>query len=162
MANVDNPNGFRVYRGEDQAIMPLFARDLKADTGCIKGDPLYVDGSGDLVVATASSAVLGVAVHTVVAPTDGSQEKVLIYPARKDIVFHAQCSGSYTAAAKDFIYLADIEGSTGIFEINEDASSVDVVMILGLSPIPRGNVAGANARVLVRIAKSQYEQAVAA
>jgi hypothetical protein len=137
MANRDNPSGFRWY-GSLVGAPPTVRSIVLAGT-VAQGDTL-VQGTATATIGLSNSGnILGVACE------DGvSGETINYYVATDWDLFEAQCEGTYSTS-----YLnqnVDIEGTTGIQEVNEDASTEGVFRILGL--VEDGvNAAGANARV---------------
>jgi hypothetical protein len=117
------------------------------------GDAVILLSTGVIDIASATSAaILGVCQGKVTAEA-GVQKKVLVVPALKNIVFSGQCSGTYSPVnAGESV---DIEGTTGIMEIDENAQDIGVARIVGLEG-GINNAVGANARVLFTWAKSQW------
>lgn len=152
MANVDNPHGFQYERRTSgNGVPPMVTMQAQTNTAIAAGDPVVVGTDGYLTVASATSAQLfGVAAHAITAAT-GTYKDVMVIAALPDVVFSGQCSGD--AQRTRIGEQVDIEGSTGIFEINEDASSIDVLQIVGLKP---GSAWGTNAELLFIIRESQY------
>lgn len=153
MANVDNPNGFRAVKSMSGSFIPTFSYMTKANIALKAGDAVIMLSSGLVDIAlAASTTIFGVCQSTVTAES-GVSKKVLIVPASKDIIFSGQCSGTYTPVnAGESV---DIEGATGVMEVNEDAQSTGVVRIVGLEG-GVNNAVGANARVLFTWPKSQW------
>lgn len=155
MANVDKPNGFRAHSmmGAGTGAFPLFTGTTDSNVSCVPGDPLFLTSDGTITVASASSTgIYGVAQQALTGAT-GVRKSIKFIPAIDSIVWSGQCSGTYTPVnAGESV---DIEGSTGIFEINEDAQSIGCARIVGLEG-GLNNAAGANARVLFTWAKSQW------
>lgn len=154
MANVDAPNGFQPeYLMGGGGAIPLMSVLLSSNTGCKIGDPIALLTTGLATVGSATSTeILGVAQETVTAVA-ATRKNVKVAVALENAVFSGQCSGNclITRIGED----VDIEGSTGIFEINEDASSIDIARIIGLKPVS-GNAWGTNARVLFVWQKSAF------
>lgn len=144
MANKDLPNGFRAVMTTGGHTPPVFAANTKSNLSVMPGDPLIMLSNGTLDIATASSAkIFGVSQSKLTAVA-ATQQKCLYVPAAADIIFEGQCSGTFSPV--NVGEAVDIEGSTGIFEINENAQSVGVATILGLAG-GVDNAVGANARV---------------
>ncbi len=164
MANPDIPNGFEPVRPINGAG-PIVATlgYLNASQTVAVGD-VVIDTSGKLNIGLSSSGstwgvvapqlgatALGENVYT----TSSADDPLYYYPAG-DYVFAGQCSGTY---ARTIVGPVDIEGATGVMEINENASTEDVVIILG--PIlgnwrGRTNLAvGANSMVEFKFVKCQ-------
>jgi hypothetical protein len=137
MANTDNPNGFRWY-GSLTGAPPTIRSIILAGT-VAQGDTL-VQGTATATIGLSNSGnILGVAMEA-----GESGDTIQYYVATDWDLFEAQCSGTYSTN-----YLnqnVDIEGTTGIQEVNEDSTTEGVFRILGL--VEDGvNAAGANARV---------------
>jgi hypothetical protein len=152
MANVDNPNGFRAI-APDGTTLPQYTYFTKSNLSLNPGDAVILLSTGVIDIASATSAaILGVCQGKVTAEA-GVQKKVLVVPALKNIVFSGQCSGTYSPVnAGESV---DIEGTTGIMEIDENAQDIGVARIVGLEG-GINNAVGANARVLFTWAKSQW------
>ena len=152
MANVDNPNGFRAIAPAGTTL-PMYEYTTGSNVGLLPGDAVYLLTTGLLALGTATAAaILGVCQSIVTAET-GVQKKALVIPAYKDIVFSGQCSGTF--AQTDIGEAVDIEGTSGIMEINENATSLAVAQIVGIEG-GIDNAVGANTRVLFTWAKSQW------
>lgn len=138
MANYDSPNGF-VPVSPNPGMHPY---TVKSGTSVAKGDalalvagvvlPMLWDGTHD--------AVCGVAAHAAAAG-----ETVYVYDV-PGTVFVGQTSGSYAKASHDGAAVG-FEGTTGVMEVNEDATSVLLGKILRHRPTPGATEVGANARV---------------
>jgi len=150
MANTDNPNGFTFVRS---LVGHGELEDFTLDTNqtISKGDALEFDPiQGRVQLATSSSE----SIHAIAAEaetTTSSTATIKAYPALPWYIFEIQTSGTFAAA--DIGNLFDIEGSTGVMEVNEDSCKYGVVQILGYNP---NDSVGANTRVYVKIAKSSY------
>ena len=79
------------------------------------------------------------------------QSQLCIYPALPGVVFEGQCSGTYAASIR--YTSVDIEGTTGIMEVNENATTEQVIHVIG--PVD-GTTIGANSRVQFVIARSAF------
>ena len=152
MANVDRPAGFMAVQPQGTTL-PMYTYWLKSNVSVSPGDALLMTSNGIVDIAlAASTAILGVCQSKITAIA-ATRQKVLVVPALPSIVFSGQCSGTYTPVnAGESV---DIEGATGVMEINEDAQSTGVARIVGLEAT-EGNDNGANARVLFTWAKSQF------
>lgn len=154
MPNLDNPNGFRAVKSLSGSFIPTFEYMTQANLALQPGDAVILNSGGTVNIAGAASpAIFGICQSRVTAES-GVSKKVLIVPASRDLVFEGQCSGTFTPV--NVGEAVDIEGTTGIMEINEDAQSVGVAQILGLAK-GLDNAAGANARVLFTWKKSQWD-----
>ena len=136
MANYDNPNGFRPVSFPARTNV----YEVKAATTVTKGDALAIVSGVVLPYAAAShSALIGGAAQ------DGTGgDEIQVYDDAST-EFEGQCSGSFVKAT--YIGTAvDIEGATGVMEVNED-DATDIVTILGHYPLTGADEVGANARV---------------
>jgi len=124
-----------------------------------QGDLLDLNSSGQIELATASSgALIGVAAAASAAQADGTQVPVYADP---DQLFEGQCSGTFAITLIG--NAVDIEGTTGIMEINENAITKGVVQIIDYPRNgPDGNpqTVGANSRVFFKIAKHRLSPLV--
>jgi|TARA_R100001530_G_scaffold135759_1_gene113818 hypothetical protein len=148
MANVDNPNGFKCVKS-DTGIIQIEEGLVATGQTITKGDALIIT-SGLIQIAVATSPQLyGIAAESVTSAAAGSNIKFI--PALPIYVFEGQTSGTY--AATDRADLCDIEGATGVMEVNEDGATEDVIVII--REHPDASLA-ANARVYFRIVQSSY------
>lgn len=150
MSNTDNAYGFEFYRTLGSTPVPALEEiAVGTNTAIAAGDAIYAS-SGKAEVCTAATAkVLGVSVEE---HTSGAVGSVLYYPALPHVVFLAQASGNATSG-----YLGeecDLEGSSGSQEVNEDASSEDVIRIIGKYPVDDW---GTNARLQVVFKKNYFD-----
>lgn len=152
MANVDNPNGFRAVSNLGGGAIPMYPAKVKIGVSLLPGDAIIMltDGTVDVALA-ASTTILGVCQSVVVGGVALQDCKYV--PAMDSLVFEGQCSGTYTPTNAGVS--VDIEGTTGIMEINENAVLTGVARVLKLAD-GIGNAAGANARVLFTWARSQW------
>lgn len=151
MANVDNPNGFRFYKcltSRPELIEGVVA----ASQTIAKGDALIIS-SGQIQIALSNSSLIeGVAAEAVTTGA-GETDSILYYPAYQSYRFDAQCSGTY--AASNVGDVVDIEGATGVMEVNENATTEKVFQILGM--VDDGvNVVGENARVYGSFVRTSF------
>lgn len=154
MANVDNPNGFTFeYSMAGMGSERLVKGTLAASNTVAKGDALIESGvtAGQLAIAASNSGLLmGVAAEAATVGA-GATTDLYFYPAVPWYVFSGQCSGTYATTIR---YSAvDIEGTTGIMEVNEDATTELVIYIIGELD---GSEIGANTRVLFTIVRSSF------
>lgn len=154
MANKDNPNGFRVLQTVSGTEPMVLSGLTVTGLTVAPGDALVKDAStGLLDIATASStAIFGVCQSKVTGET-GVSKKINYIPVTEDIIWEGQCSGTLTQAMSGDT--CDIEGTTGIMEINENATSTNVVRIIEMSDRP-DNAMGANARVKFKFTLNQF------
>lgn len=150
MANNDNPNGFTcldAISGEP-TIKP---GTLATSQTITKGDAL-IKSSGQLQIALSNSGLIeGVAAETKTTTT--ATATLLYYPADHNNRFEAQCSGTFAESLIGSV--VDIEGGTGVMEVNENATTEQVFQIQGW--VKDGtNVVGANTRVFGDFVRSSY------
>lgn len=158
MANVDNPNGFRFSRSLVAGCPILCTGTLTTNQSVKAGDAL-IFSAGVLSIALSNSGTIhGVAAED--KTTTSTADSIVYHPAVPWIEFEAQCSGSYENTADDFTAV-DIEGTTGIMEVNENANTEGVFVITEM--VNDGvNAEGANARVRGYFLRSSFYPAVAA
>ena len=153
MANLDRPSGFKAVSGAGgSAAIPMYPAKVRIGVSLQPGDAIIMLSNGTVDIALAASTqILGVCQSVV---TGGAALVDCLYvPARADIVFEGQCSGTYTPVnAGESV---DIEGATGVMEINENAQITGVARIIKLAD-GIDNADGANARVLFNWTKSQW------
>jgi hypothetical protein len=100
------------------------------------------------IAIVTSGALRGVAAQDVA--TSAVVADLWYYPALPWLVFEGQCSGTYaTTIASTAV---DIEGTTGIMEVNENATTEAVIHIISANP---NTEIGANSRVYFYIFRSQ-------
>lgn len=145
MANVDNPNGFKWIRTRSGGP-PVVDYVTLGGTVAV-GDTLVFSGGACTIGLADSGLIHGVAMEAGV-----SGEEIAFYPATVDNIFEAQCSGTY-AKASHLGVAVDIEGTTGIQEVNEDATTEKVFLIQEINP---NTEVGANSRVRGIFVRSSY------
>jgi len=160
MANVDNPNGFYLdysMAGHAELVSGNIYKAAAALT-ITRGDAVIEDagtaGKVDIALA-ASGQLLGVSAETHIwtAAQALVGDDILFYPAVPWLVFNGQCSGIYALTIR--YSFSDIEGATGIMEVNEDATTEDVLNIIGEDTSASQSV-GLNSRVKFTIYRSSY------
>ena len=130
--------------------IPTYKVQLAANNAIAEGDPVVIDGSGYVVCGAADSAqILGFAAETKSSSADA--QDLLIYPALPWIEFAGTCSGTYAITRRNTT--CDIEGSTGAFYVNENASAEDVIQITGEDP---ESEIGAGTVVYFVVIRSQF------
>jgi predicted lipoprotein len=138
MANYDNPNGFRPVSFPARTNV----YEVTAATTVTKGDALAI-ASGKVLpyVAASHTAIIGVA-----AESGSGGDEIQVYD---DFAteFEGQCSGTFAATLIGTA--VDLEGTTGIMEVDENGATNDVAVILGHYPLPGADEIGANSRVKV-------------
>lgn len=145
MANVDGANGFKYYGNKTGPAIPHVKEGILLSGQTVaSGDPLTLN-SGVYSIATATSGTIAAVACESLTASGNTAFKLI--PADEDILFEVQCSGTYAASMEGLA--VDIEGTTGVFEANEDATTLGVFQIEAL--VPRStNAVGANARVYGR------------
>ena len=156
MANVDNPSGFSPHRRLGGGALQTFTGLLASNTIYEAGDILQAEAGYVTIATAATDAVAGVA-QSIQATSLGTHPTAYFYPAIQDYVFTAQCSGTPTQAT--IWTLVDFEGTTGIMEINEDASTIDHMRAIGFES---NTSIGLNAKMEVIFAKSVWAQTASA
>jgi len=159
MANTDNPNGFYLSYsmvGHSELVEGNIYKAAAALT-ITRGDAVIEDGAtaGKVDIAlNNSAALLGVSVQTTVWTQAQALvgDTILFYPAVPWLVFNGQTSSDddYTALLR--YSSADIEGTTGIMEVDLTVSE-DVLFIIGEDP---NTEIGTHSRVRFIIQKSSY------
>lgn len=153
MANVDNPRGFEfvgnLYGGTGGA-RALKLKTANAQT-IAPGDAVILNAGYVQIALANSGLILGVAASGVTGSAQG--DDIWVIPAMPGFLFRAQCSGTLTQAL--LLKEADIEGATGVMEVNEDATVEGVVQIVDLDRSER-NALGANADVIVRFIRTDF------
>lgn len=143
MANIDKPAGFRV--SAMPGSFPIYTGKTASNVTLNPGDAVIRLTTGLIGLALATStSILGVSQSKLTGEA-GVQKDCMFVPALPGIVFSGQCSGTPTQSVVGEKH--DIEGGTGVMEINEDATSTNVVEIVGFEG-GINNAVGANARVL--------------
>jgi hypothetical protein len=150
MANTDNANGFTWVKNLAGGGVPELIPVTQATTQTItKGDALELS-SGQAIVGTSSSGtILGVAAQSQTTTT--ATATLLIYPATPWNVFEAQTSGTYAASIRHSA--VDIEGATGVMEVNENGTTEKVFQVIGENP---NTEIGANSRVWGVFVRSSF------
>lgn len=153
MANVDNPNGFSCVMTLSGGAPTRLSYTTAASQSIKKGDAVSLSLATSLVTLANSVTprLFGVAAHDVTTTAADERYPLLVYPFDSNNVFEAQCSGTFSLARIGSS--VDIEGTTGIQEVNEDATVEQVLRIIGYNPLSE---IGANARVWVTGARSQF------
>lgn len=132
MANIDSAHGFIVESSFDSGSgIPQWKGRVKAGQTFVIGDPLTMSLGQVRIIATVSEAVVGIAAQNCASLTAGTVVKYV--PTLPWIIFSAQTSGAMTSAM--VMSLTDIEGSTGIFEVNENAVTYGNVRIIGVKDV---------------------------
>jgi hypothetical protein len=151
MANVDRPNGFNAIAPNGSTV-PMYTYTAANGVPMVPGDAVVLGNDGKITIATAASTSIFGVCQSKVNGVAGTVETVKVIPAMRDLVFSGQCSGDPAALIGR---LCDIEGTTGIMELNAGADAVGVARIIGYEG-NLGNEASANARVLFTWNLSQF------
>ena len=150
MANIDNANGFKLISSGSQGPV-MASRALASAQTIAKGDAVIDDGNGLVAIAIATSPhLLGV---SIAGGTTASLTDLKFVAAVPWNIFEGQCSGTYTATMR--FTAVDIEGATGVMEVNENATTEDVIQIIGENP-SQDTVVGLNSRVWFIILRSYW------
>lgn len=141
----DFPKSFRLW-GKSYGCNPYSA---KAGLTCKPGDLLYRDTNGQIDILTSTDEeCIGMSRDT--HSSASANTDVFIYDDPKQL-FYGQCSGTPGAVVSgDFV---DIEGTTGIQEINEDSTTYGVLELIDYKPGETSEAA--NSQLIFRIAKHQ-------
>lgn len=150
MANIDNPNGFKL---SDSLVGKelLDSATLDASQAIKKGDALaYNAANGRVVIYSGHDAIYGFAAQA--ATTGAGESKTIrLHPAVPWNLFRGQTSGTFATSMIGRV--CDIEGTTGIMEVNEDSLAERVIQIVDYD---RNYEVGANSRVIFRVVRSSY------
>lgn len=127
MAYTDNPNGFWCAGSLLGQTHPVLQARLDVNQTIHAGDAL-IAASGYLQIALYTSVVIvGVSIMNVTASASVYQW-IDYVPALPDVAFVGQCSSGTTPTIADLWTTCDIEGTTGIMELNEDGTSYNVAV----------------------------------
>ena len=150
MANTDLPNGFKTATGAP--YYPPSPWNVAATQTIRVGDPVYIDAAGRIAIVISNSTTdfCGFAASASIAAAVDS--RIMVWDNHAQ-VFEGQCSGN-GALADPFTCVTltscfDFTGTTGIFEINESASSQDLIKVIGVGFDPvtgEESAVGANQR----------------
>ena len=157
MANPDNPKGFELRKiiGGSTGAFETFPGKSLSNTIITNGDALMAAaGYCALTNIASTDGIVGVSASRQTTSVTTNQD-IALYPALQNYIFSGQCSGTPTQAT---VWTnCDIEGTTGIMEINEDATSLNVVKVVGLLD---SSSMGLNAELLFQWNKSLWAQIV--
>lgn len=140
MPNYDNPNGFEV-------LGPVSGNRYTLAGTVAKGDLCRLGAAGTVTVYNAHQAAIGIALR---AGVSGDEIEIADSPF---IEIVGQCSGTF--AATNIGDQVDVEGTTGIMEVNEDATTYRVLTIVRHIALAGSESIGANSRVVCVIARHQ-------
>jgi len=157
MANADSAYGFKYkHRLSGAPCPPLHDVLLGTSAAFAKGDPMNWNAAGYLdILSTVTASPAYIAAQDVPSTVTVGTTKARMLPILPDMVFQVQCSGTPTRAT----YMGgvvDIEGSTGVYECNENASTNDTLRIIGYADVTGQTDEGANAQVLVVFNKTCF------
>ncbi len=161
MANVDLPNGFRPVISENISQPHVGTYVAKANESWKAGDIAVYHTDGTVMLGSASSAsALGVFASDVTTATSGQEVPIYDDPEQ---IFEGQFDGTpgrtalYTCSASANCY--DIKGTTGVMEINDGATSIEIIKVVGF-PVNNyfnkgllNDLASANARAYFKFNK---------
>lgn len=158
MANPDAANGFTFVRSLSGQMAPIRGRVAASQT-ITKKDAIIINASGLIEIALFDSdEIYGVA-NTSITTTGSVDETDTLefYPATDQTIFEAQVSGSTTIALiGDDV---DIEGATGVMQVNENAVVEEVFKIIGNASDKREELdLGLNDRVYGYFTRSSYNR----
>ena len=158
MANLDGPNGFSFVQSLSGQMAPIRGRVDVSQT-IAKGDALIISAGGLLQIAVATSGeIYGVANEAIATAASVTvADSIAFYPATDQTIFEAQVSGSSTVALiGDDV---DIEGATGVMEVNENAVVEEVFKIIAnKSDVAPDLDLGLNDRVYGYFTRSSYNR----
>lgn len=161
MANSDTPNGFILAQSMSAQMAPIHY-PVAASQTIAEGDAVILSSGLVQIALSSSGALLGVAAAPITTGASVDRDDTIpVYPAIPSLVFEGQCSGDSTAALVGTA--VDIEGATGVMEVNENATTEQVIQIIGLkSDVDPALELGTNDRVFFTIIRSQFDGRVAA
>lgn len=152
MVNNNNPNGFLFRKNGQGGTTPLILTGIVATGQTIAEGDAIILASGLIQIALATSpTIYGFAAESVASSAAGATMKFI--PAAPGYIFSGQGSGTPTQAMLGTA--VDIEGTTGVMEINENAVVEKVIQLVGVDPGVENSL-GLNARMLFTVARSQY------
>jgi len=160
MANTDLPVGFKP-NGQSPYYAPRAYEATASQTIAI-GDAVTLDSAGRVSIAASNTAIglyLGVAASPVSDATAG--DLIMVYDNVEQI-FEGQCSGDGALAdiytTRNLSACFDIEGATGVMEINENSSTYDACKIVGVGTEPDGSesAVGTNQKKLFKFASGSH------
>jgi hypothetical protein len=159
VANQDAPNGFKYVKGE-HLVMHI---GLAATQVISKGDMIIEDTNGyGAIAASSSGQLLGLALHDADSTGEAAgaidMEYIVATPAT---IFQGQCSGTLTQTM--LMSDMDIEGTTGIMEVNENATTEQVIRIIEIPDTTEFgiNEVGANSRVNFIVIRRTFDNCLA-
>jgi len=151
MAYIDNPNGFffdGMVGGGDTT--PILSQVLNTAETVVHGDLLYVSGGMISIAAAAVTSLLGLCIEDVAS--SAALARIMYIPLLPDVIIVGQCSE--TPVQADMLCGHDIEGTTGIQELNEDDDSSPLLIPIDLWDRAEGF--GANCRLRLVCNRSMW------
>lgn len=150
MANTDNANGFRFAKAL-AGYLQVKTHTLESGQTVADGDALVLDRiSGKMNIWSSTfDEIYGFAAEACDASSADADCKFI--PALPWYVFEGQCSGTYDATMLGIE--CDIEGTTGIMEVNENAHKQRLIKVIDKEA---NSEVGANTRVLFVVIRSSY------
>ena len=155
MAYTDNPNGFFCIGTLASKELPPIRRVKLDESQTINAGDLLIVSGGYAQIATSSSGQLAFLAMEDKTSAAGEYPWIQVIYLMPDVLIVGQCSG--TPAQTDLFAECDIEGTTGIMEINEDASTEGVLLPTQLYDPDEGF--GANARLVCLVLRSPWNLA---
>ena len=156
MAYVDNPNGFYCVGTLASKELPPIRRVRLAVSQTIHaGDLLITDTDGYATIALSDSGQLAFLAMEDKTSSAASHPWIQVIYLMPDVVIVGQCSG--TPAQTNIFQPCDIEGTTGIMEINENLDNEKVLLPINLADVNEGF--GANARLECIVLRSPWNLA---
>jgi hypothetical protein len=157
LANIDNPHGFRpVVNLAGGSVIPTWEGRYASASTVSLGDALYATAGYLHFTATATPAVVGVAI-TQKTGSATTSSAMLFWPAVDWIVYEGQCSSGTAPAQADVWDACDIEGTSGVQEVNEDGSTNLNVWVIDIGSNCQTNTSiGAYAHVRFTWCKSKF------
>ena len=117
------------------------------------GDPVTLVGGYVQKAAASSTALLGVSALSVKSST-GEHLPISVWVGDDKNEFFGKCSGAPAITLQGAT--CDIEFSSGIPLVNEDATSTNVLLIVGKHPEDSWETVGTRVRFKINPAHSQY------
>lgn len=156
MANTDNPNGFSLVKTGHGQMAPL-NMPVAASQTIAKGDAVILVSGLITIAVVTSPQIYGVANAAIITGASPSRitDRIPIYPATPDNIFEGQASGSSVATLVGTD--VDIEGATGVMEVNENATTEQVFRVIELvSDFDPTRAIGLNDRLRGYFIRSSY------
>lgn len=151
----DNANGFKFHSCLYGGAAPIYKALLASSTAITTGDMLRGSaGYADLSNISATDALLGVSKSVKTSAQSNANPEITFVPALPGVLFSGNDSGTPTQA---LIWTkCDIEGTTGIMEVNSDASSVECILLTALKEDE--STFAANSNLVFQVVTSVWSQ----